>query len=214
MTLHPQHIGWCNRLQLLDDFLFYLRGFPGLWNPTGPNAPAIGWRLIRQAPICASNRAFGRITPEASAERTGRRLQSGGQARAASRIHRQSSVIVRVSVGRRRVIGLRGKIDRSRRVIAAAIIYAGAGGGHRLAGRTTQSPRRRSYHRGCPFRIAAPTPGLLHEPLSASSSGECRHCPRDHHASADLLRTADTRHRNSPFALAGSTFWRFAACPP
>ena len=35
MTLHPQHIGWCNRLQLLDDFLAYLRGFPCLWNPTG-----------------------------------------------------------------------------------------------------------------------------------------------------------------------------------
>jgi peptidoglycan/xylan/chitin deacetylase (PgdA/CDA1 family) len=35
MTLHPRHIGWCNRLQLLDEFLSYLRGFPGLWNPTG-----------------------------------------------------------------------------------------------------------------------------------------------------------------------------------
>ena len=35
MTLHPHHIGWCNRLQLLDDFLSYLRGFPALWNPTG-----------------------------------------------------------------------------------------------------------------------------------------------------------------------------------
>jgi peptidoglycan/xylan/chitin deacetylase (PgdA/CDA1 family) len=34
MTLHPQHIGWCNRLQLLDDFLGYLRTFPDLWNPT------------------------------------------------------------------------------------------------------------------------------------------------------------------------------------
>jgi len=35
MTLHPQHIGWCNRLQLLADFFAYLRGFPALWNPTG-----------------------------------------------------------------------------------------------------------------------------------------------------------------------------------
>jgi len=35
MTLHPQHIGWCNRLQLLDDFLAHLRSFPDLWNPTG-----------------------------------------------------------------------------------------------------------------------------------------------------------------------------------
>src|SRR6266446_2095834 len=35
MTLHPQHIGWCNRLPLLDEFFSYVRGFPGLWNPTG-----------------------------------------------------------------------------------------------------------------------------------------------------------------------------------
>jgi peptidoglycan/xylan/chitin deacetylase (PgdA/CDA1 family) len=35
MTLHPRHIGWCNRLQLLGDFLAYVRGFPELWNPTG-----------------------------------------------------------------------------------------------------------------------------------------------------------------------------------
>ena len=35
MTLHSQHIGWCNRLQLLDDFLASLGSFPGLWNPTG-----------------------------------------------------------------------------------------------------------------------------------------------------------------------------------
>src|ERR1700740_1678179 len=35
MTLHPHHIGWCTRLQLLADFLSYLRGFPSLWNPTG-----------------------------------------------------------------------------------------------------------------------------------------------------------------------------------
>jgi peptidoglycan/xylan/chitin deacetylase (PgdA/CDA1 family) len=35
MTLHPQHIGWCNRLQVLDDFLTHLRGFPAVWNPTG-----------------------------------------------------------------------------------------------------------------------------------------------------------------------------------
>jgi peptidoglycan/xylan/chitin deacetylase (PgdA/CDA1 family) len=35
MTLHPHHIGWCNRLQLLDDFLSYARGLPDLWNPTG-----------------------------------------------------------------------------------------------------------------------------------------------------------------------------------
>ena len=34
MTLHPQHIGWSNRLQMLDEFLAELRGYPGLWNPT------------------------------------------------------------------------------------------------------------------------------------------------------------------------------------
>ena len=34
MTLHPQHIGWSNRLQMLDEFLAELRGYPGLGNPT------------------------------------------------------------------------------------------------------------------------------------------------------------------------------------
>ena len=35
MTLHPQGVGWCNRLQLLEEFLAHMRSFPGLWNPTG-----------------------------------------------------------------------------------------------------------------------------------------------------------------------------------
>ena len=35
MTLHPQHIGWCNRLQLLEEFLDYAAAHPDLWNPTG-----------------------------------------------------------------------------------------------------------------------------------------------------------------------------------
>ena len=35
MTLHPQGSGWANRLELLEDFLGYLRNFAGLWNPTG-----------------------------------------------------------------------------------------------------------------------------------------------------------------------------------
>ena len=35
MTLHPQHVGWCNRLQLLDEFLAHMTSFQGLWNPTG-----------------------------------------------------------------------------------------------------------------------------------------------------------------------------------
>ena len=34
MTLHPGAVGWCNRLQLLEDFFTHMRGFPGLWNPT------------------------------------------------------------------------------------------------------------------------------------------------------------------------------------
>lgn len=35
MTLHPQGVGWCNRLQMLEEFLVHMRSFPGLWNPTG-----------------------------------------------------------------------------------------------------------------------------------------------------------------------------------
>jgi peptidoglycan/xylan/chitin deacetylase (PgdA/CDA1 family) len=35
MFLHPRGIGWAHRVQMLEDFLAYLRGFPGLWNPTG-----------------------------------------------------------------------------------------------------------------------------------------------------------------------------------
>jgi hypothetical protein len=34
MTLHPGAVGWCNRLQLLEDFFTHMRDFPGLWNPT------------------------------------------------------------------------------------------------------------------------------------------------------------------------------------
>jgi peptidoglycan/xylan/chitin deacetylase (PgdA/CDA1 family) len=34
MVLHPQHSGWCNRLQRLEDFFTLLRDHPGLWNPT------------------------------------------------------------------------------------------------------------------------------------------------------------------------------------
>ena len=35
MTLHPQHVGWCNRLQLLDAFLTRMVQMPGLWVTTG-----------------------------------------------------------------------------------------------------------------------------------------------------------------------------------
>jgi peptidoglycan/xylan/chitin deacetylase (PgdA/CDA1 family) len=34
MVLHPAAVGWCNRLQLLEDFLAHVREFPGVWNPT------------------------------------------------------------------------------------------------------------------------------------------------------------------------------------
>jgi peptidoglycan/xylan/chitin deacetylase (PgdA/CDA1 family) len=34
ITLHPQHIDWSNRLQMLDEFLTELRKYPSLWNPT------------------------------------------------------------------------------------------------------------------------------------------------------------------------------------
>ncbi len=35
MTLHPQGSGWAHRLERLDQFFDHMRGFPGLWNPTG-----------------------------------------------------------------------------------------------------------------------------------------------------------------------------------
>ena len=34
MVLHPGAVGWCNRLQLLEDFLAHMRSFPGVWNST------------------------------------------------------------------------------------------------------------------------------------------------------------------------------------
>jgi hypothetical protein len=35
MTLHPQHIGWCNRMAGLEVFLAELARLPQLWNATG-----------------------------------------------------------------------------------------------------------------------------------------------------------------------------------
>ena len=35
MILHPQHIGWCNRMAGLEDFLATMTSLPDLWNPTG-----------------------------------------------------------------------------------------------------------------------------------------------------------------------------------
>jgi peptidoglycan-N-acetylglucosamine deacetylase len=33
MVLHPGMVGWAHRLQLLEEFLVHVRGFPGVWNP-------------------------------------------------------------------------------------------------------------------------------------------------------------------------------------
>lgn len=35
MVIHPQHCGWANRAQMLDEFLTHLRHHPGLWVATG-----------------------------------------------------------------------------------------------------------------------------------------------------------------------------------
>jgi peptidoglycan/xylan/chitin deacetylase (PgdA/CDA1 family) len=35
MTLHPQHIGWCNRMAGFEAFLGFMTSLPGLWNATG-----------------------------------------------------------------------------------------------------------------------------------------------------------------------------------
>lgn len=34
MVLHPGMVGWCNRLQLLEDFFTHVRSYPGVWNAT------------------------------------------------------------------------------------------------------------------------------------------------------------------------------------
>jgi len=40
MVLHPRGSGWGHRVQMLDDFLAFMRGFPGLWNATGAEVAA------------------------------------------------------------------------------------------------------------------------------------------------------------------------------
>jgi peptidoglycan/xylan/chitin deacetylase (PgdA/CDA1 family) len=35
MTLHPHHIGWCNRMAGLEEFFGHITSLPDLWNPTG-----------------------------------------------------------------------------------------------------------------------------------------------------------------------------------
>ena len=40
MVVHPQHIGWANRAQMLDDFLTHLTRHPGLWIATGQEIAA------------------------------------------------------------------------------------------------------------------------------------------------------------------------------
>jgi peptidoglycan/xylan/chitin deacetylase (PgdA/CDA1 family) len=48
MVLHPAAIGWCNRLQLLEDFFTHMRSFPGVWNPTS-GACARHWKATYPA---------------------------------------------------------------------------------------------------------------------------------------------------------------------
>ncbi len=43
MVLHPQHVGWCNRLELLDRFLAHMVQRPGVWVATG-SAIASHWQ--------------------------------------------------------------------------------------------------------------------------------------------------------------------------
>ena len=33
MTLHPHHIGWCNRMAGLEEFFGHITSLPDLWNP-------------------------------------------------------------------------------------------------------------------------------------------------------------------------------------
>jgi peptidoglycan/xylan/chitin deacetylase (PgdA/CDA1 family) len=47
-ALHPGAVGWSHRLQLLEDFLTHMRGFPGIWNPTSA-ACARYWRATYPA---------------------------------------------------------------------------------------------------------------------------------------------------------------------
>jgi peptidoglycan-N-acetylglucosamine deacetylase len=48
MVLHPGMVGWAHRLQLLEEFLGYVRGFPGVWNPTSVEC-ARYWRTTYPA---------------------------------------------------------------------------------------------------------------------------------------------------------------------
>ncbi len=43
MTLHPQHVGWCSRLAMLEQFCQLMQEHPGLWNPTNAELAA-HWR--------------------------------------------------------------------------------------------------------------------------------------------------------------------------
>ncbi len=40
MVLHPQHAGWCNRLELLDKFLAHMTSRPDIWIATGSEIAA------------------------------------------------------------------------------------------------------------------------------------------------------------------------------
>jgi peptidoglycan/xylan/chitin deacetylase (PgdA/CDA1 family) len=47
MTLHPQHVGWCNRLLLLDEFLAHMTSFRDCGTRPAPSVRAIGTRPFR-----------------------------------------------------------------------------------------------------------------------------------------------------------------------
>jgi peptidoglycan/xylan/chitin deacetylase (PgdA/CDA1 family) len=49
MVLHPGAVGWAHRLQLLEDFLSFVREFPEVWNATSAQC-ATYWRAAYPAP--------------------------------------------------------------------------------------------------------------------------------------------------------------------
>ena len=49
MTVHPQHIGWCNRMGAFEEFLAYLADLPDLWNTTGSECAAYWQRTYPAA---------------------------------------------------------------------------------------------------------------------------------------------------------------------
>ena len=40
MVVHPQHVGWCHRLEMFERFVSRMQSFPGVWNPTAAECAA------------------------------------------------------------------------------------------------------------------------------------------------------------------------------